>query len=104
MLISLLMILTIVAIGTGLTTWMSDRLRFEERLAIGAVAGVLAVSVTNLLAFVAIGMGWGSLSVGLLLPGSAAVLGARYRLVRSVIALSRRSSSHDWYQNLNTVF
>jgi hypothetical protein len=77
MLISLLVILTIVAIGTGLTTWMSDRLRFEERLAIGTVAGVLAVSVTNLLAFIAIGMGWGSLALGLLLPGAAALLGAQ---------------------------
>ena len=77
MLLSLAVLVVIVLIGTGLTTWMSDHLRFEERLAIGAAAGALVVSVVALMAFVAIGMGWGSLAIGLAFPGIAAMLGAR---------------------------
>lgn len=77
MMISLVLMLGIVAIGVGLTTWMSDQLRLEERLAIGAVSGALAVSTTTLLAFMVMGMGWGSLGLGLAVPAAAAALGAR---------------------------
>jgi hypothetical protein len=77
MLLSLAVIVLIVLIGTGLTTWMSGRLRFEERVAIGAAAGALVVSVISLVAFVAIGMSWGSLAIGLAVPGIAALVGVR---------------------------
>jgi hypothetical protein len=75
MLLSLVLVLLIVLIGMGLTTWMSDRLRFEERLAVGAVAGAVVVSIVALTAFAAIGMGWASLAIGLAVPGAAAVIG-----------------------------
>ncbi|MEO7398813.1 MAG: hypothetical protein ABIW84_09635 [Ilumatobacteraceae bacterium] len=75
MLLSLLVALAIGIIGFGLTAWMSDRLRFEERIAIGVVVGVLATSVTTFLAFELVGMGWSSLLVGLVLPGGAATIG-----------------------------
>ncbi len=77
--LSLAVAALIALIGTGLTSWMSDHLRFEERLAIGAVAGALVVSVVALLAFMVMGMGWASLAIGLGVPGSAALLGVRRR-------------------------
>ena len=77
MVLSLAVIVLIVLIGTGLTSWMSGHLRFEERLAIGAVAGALVVSVVALLAFAVIGMDWGSVAIGLVVPGVAALVGVR---------------------------
>ena len=59
MLSSSILVVAIVVIGVGLTTWMTDRLRFEERVAIGAVGGALVTSTTTLIAFTAVGMGWG---------------------------------------------
>jgi len=81
MLLSLLVIVAIVLIGIGLTTWMSDRLRFEERVFIGVAAGSLAVCVTALVTFTLIGMGWGSLGAGLVVPSIAALVGMRHRRV-----------------------
>jgi len=75
MVASLVLVVLIVAIGIGLTTLMSPRLRFEERLAIGAVAGSLAVSMTSLAAFTAIGMGRPALVIGLAVPGMASGYG-----------------------------
>ena len=77
MLSSSILALTIVLIGTGLTTWMSDRLRFEERIAIGTVAGALVTSITTLIAFMLIGMGWWAVGLGLAVPGTAAIIGIR---------------------------
>ncbi len=79
MFLSLAIVVLIVLIGTGLTSWMSDHLRFEERMAIGAAAGALVVSVVALVAFMVIGMGWGSVAIGLAVPGVAAVVGVRRR-------------------------
>ena len=71
MVMSLCLAAIIAAIGYGLTAWVADRLRFEERLAIGVVVGVLAVSVTSFVAFELIGMGSGAVTIG--------IIGARRR-------------------------
>ncbi|MEO6122976.1 MAG: hypothetical protein ABIR32_04645 [Ilumatobacteraceae bacterium] len=75
MLLSLVVVVFIAASGFGLTTWMSGRLRFEERLAIGVITGVFATSVTTFLVFEVLGMGWGTLGLGLGLPAIAALTG-----------------------------
>ncbi len=67
----------IAAIGYGLSVWIAPRLRFEERVAIGVVLGVLAVSVTSFGAFVLIGMGRGAVAIGLAVPGVAAAVAVR---------------------------
>lgn len=77
MLLSAVVAICMVGIGIALTTWCSDRLRFEERIAGGVVLGVLAVTCTTFLAFELIGMGWPALSIGLLVPAAPAVAGAR---------------------------
>ncbi len=80
---SLLLAAVIAVIGYGLTAWMSDRLRFEERIAIGVVVGALAVSLTAFGAFEVLGMGWDTIALGLGVPGIAAfgaVRRERYRL------------------------
>ncbi len=89
MLSSSILVVAIVVIGVGLTTWMTDRLRFEERVAIGAVGGALVTSTTTLIAFTAVGMGWGALGIGLALPGVAAGVGIR----RSAEQLGREGRS-----------
>ncbi len=67
----------IAAIGYGLSAWVARRLRFEERVAIGVVLGVLAVSVTSFGAFELFGMGSGTLAIGLAVPGAAAGVAVR---------------------------
>ena len=69
-------------IGLGLTTWMADRLRFEERVAIGIVVGVVAVNVVTFLVFLAVGMGWPALLLGLAVPGCPAAVGGFRRRSR----------------------
>lgn len=83
MLLSLVVVVCIAASGFGLTTWMSDRLRFEERFAIGVAAGAMVTSVTTFLAFELVGMGWGALGIGVGLPGVAGAIGVhRHRWVQ----------------------
>jgi hypothetical protein len=79
MVFSLCVAAVIVVIGFGLTVWMSDRLRFEERVAAGVVVGVMAVSVTTFLVFELIGMGRDTLLVGMVVPGMASIAGMRRR-------------------------
>lgn len=81
---SVVVAIAVVATGFGLTALMSPRLRFEERLAAGPVVGTLAVSAVALVAFLAFGMGWPALVLGLVVPG----LGASWGVVRSRHALS----------------
>ena len=84
MLPSLCLVIVIAVVGYGLTTWMDDRLRFEERVAIGVVAGVLAVGVTSFLVFELIGMSSATIAIGVAAPGAAAIAGirrSRHRLV-----------------------
>ena len=76
MVLSLCLAAIIAAIGYGLSAWIAPRLRFEERVAIGVVVGVLAVSVTSFGAFELIGMGRGAVAIGVAVPGVAAA-GAR---------------------------
>jgi hypothetical protein len=90
---SLCLALVIAAVGYGLTAWMADRLRFEERLAIGVVVGVLAVSITSFLAFELLGMGRVTVAIGVAVPGVAATAAVRRNqrrlLDEAVIAWSR---------------
>jgi hypothetical protein len=82
MVTSLLLVAVIALVGFGLTVWMSDRLRFEERIAGGVVVGALAVSVVAFVAFEALGMGWHTVALGVAVPGCpAAVAIARQRHV-----------------------
>ena len=85
---SLCLAAVISVVGFGLTTWLSDQLRFEERIAIGVVVGVLAVSLTTFLAFELRGMGRGTVLIGVVLPGVAAAIGVRRR--RRRLALDAR--------------
>jgi len=72
---ALALVVAIAAIGFGLTWWMADLLRFEERLAIGVVVGTVAVGITALVTFLVIGMGPVTLAVGLGVPAAAALTG-----------------------------
>lgn len=77
MLLSSILAVAIAFAGTGLTSWMSARLRFEERVAIGVIVGVLAFSVVTFVAFLVVGMGWPAVLTGVAIPGAAGVLGVR---------------------------
>jgi hypothetical protein len=93
MVVSLCLATVIVVVGYGLTAWMADRLRFEERVAMGVVVGVLAVSVTSFLAFELFGMGRGTVAIAVVVPGLAAGVAIRrdHQRLRgeAVIAWSR---------------
>lgn len=93
MLVSLIVAGLMAVIGVGLTTWMADRLRFEERVAIGVVVGVVAVDVVTFVAFELLGMGWPALLIGLAVPAVPAAFGVRRgreRLRREVAWAGRR--------------
>jgi hypothetical protein len=77
MVLSLCLAAVIATVGYGLTALMADRLRFEERVAIGVVLGVLAVSVTSFGAFEMLGMGRGAVAIGIAVPGIAACIAVR---------------------------
>ncbi len=62
-------------IGFGLTTWLGIRLRFEERLFIGVVSGLVAFGGASFVIFLLVGMGWISVAAGVTLPGIPATLG-----------------------------
>src|SRR5262245_31872370 len=74
---SLVVVIVISASGFGLTGWLSDRLRFEERVAVGIVVGALAISAVTFLAFEVMGMGWPALLTGLVVIAAGGVTGAR---------------------------
>ena len=50
-------LIVVVVAGYGMTAWFALRLRFEERIAVGAVVGVVAVAVVTFLMFEIVGMG-----------------------------------------------
>lgn len=87
---SVIAIVAMVAGGTGLTYWMSDRLRFEERIVIGTVAGAVSTSVVGFAAFELWGMRLLTLLVGLAAPvgGGAAGWWCRRRLARDDMLLA----------------
>lgn len=68
MMASSAVLIVIVVVGFGLTTWFAPRLRLEERIAVGAVVGVVTVAVATLLMFEMVGMGWVALGTGLAVP------------------------------------
>ena len=92
MLVSLLFVAMIVATGYGLTYSAGVRLRFEERMAIGTVAGVFAVSVVTFVAFEMFGMGWPAIGVGLGVPLVAAtwIVRGQPALVRADVRSAAR--------------
>ena len=100
MLLSLVFTATIVVTGFGLTYCTGVRLRLEERLAIGTVTGVFAVSVVTFLAFELFGMGGPAIALGLGLPFLAAAWFVRSRIVllcadaRSTARRLRLPSAH----------
>ena len=75
-------LIVIVAVGYGLTASFATRLRFEERLALGAVVGVVAVDVVTFSMFELVGMGWAALGTGLAVPSIVAVAAAHRRRAR----------------------
>ncbi len=96
-------LIVIVIAGFGLTTWFAPRLRFEERIAIGAVVGVVTVAVVTLVMFKIVGMNWVALGTGLAGPSLAAAggiyrhgarLGAEFRwALRRLRRPARRAGS-----------
>lgn len=82
MLASAVLVGLIGLIGFGLTTWMAERVRLEERIALGLVVGPVAVSAVALPVFLAIGMSWATLACALLVNGVAASAGVRRRAGR----------------------
>ncbi len=75
MLVSAACLLAIATSGTGLTWWISDRLRLEERIAVGAIVGAFSVAAVSFVAFELVGMGWGSLGTGIAVPAIAGIAG-----------------------------
>lgn len=75
MFVSGIVLLVITGAGTGMTWWMSSRLRIEERIAIGAVVGSFAVAIVSFATFRLAGMGWVTLGVGLAVPLAAGTAG-----------------------------
>ena len=69
-------------IGFGLTPWMAERVRLEERIALGLVVGPVAVSAAALPVFLAIGMSWVTLTLAVVATGVPALAGARRRSER----------------------
>lgn len=72
---SLLLVAVVVAAGVGLTYWLPVRLRFEERLAVGAVLGIVAFCAVSFAMFEAAGMGWATVLVGVGVPLAAGAAG-----------------------------
>ena len=68
MLLSAIVVMTIATGGFGLTSSMSARLRFEERVAIGIVVGAIVTSIVSFVAFLVIGMGSATLLIGVGVP------------------------------------
>ncbi len=91
MLLSLLFAAAIVAIGCGLTYGAGVRLRFEERLAIGTVVGVFAVSFLTFVGFEVFGMGWAAIATGL--AGTSAMAALAVRGQRSLLRADVRSAA-----------
>ncbi|MDO8362912.1 MAG: hypothetical protein Q7V88_08440 [Actinomycetota bacterium] len=92
-----LLLLVIVAAGVGLCYWLppSVRLRWEERLAVGAVLGIVAFCTTTFGMFLLAGMRWPTVLVGAGVPlvaGAAGWYRARQRAqseARSALARLR---------------
>lgn len=72
-----LLAVTMVVIGVGLSSFGGVPLRGEERLAIGAIVGVVAVGVCSFAAFLVAGMSPLTVAGGIALPGAGALLGLR---------------------------
>lgn len=75
MLASTGLIVLVTALGTGLTFFAAPRLRLEERLAIGVVVGVIAVSAAAFVGFQLFGMGWAALATAAVAGGPVAAAG-----------------------------
>ena len=85
--------LLIAALGAALTLWADVPLRFEERIPIGMLVGLVAVATGSLLGFQAFGMGWAALACGLGPTGAAGVLALLRRgdvLVDEAVSAGRR--------------
>lgn len=101
MLISISCLMVMVAAGTGTTWWMSDRLRLEERLAVGAVVGAFTLSAISFAVFLVAGMGWLALGAGLVVPsivGAAGIVRHRAKAREEVVA-ARRRVRRPWRQS-----
>lgn len=72
-------LLAILAIGVGLTSWLPLDLRFEERLAIGGVVGMVSVGLASFVGFQLSGMHASTLAFGLIVAGSPAASGWWFR-------------------------
>ncbi len=80
--------------GIGLSLWTGLALRFEERVAIGVVMGVLAVSAVTLVTFLVIGMGVATLAIGVGLP--LALAARAWRRAPGVV----RGEARSWWTRL----
>ena len=77
MLLSSLLAALVAASGFGLTYWVPVRLRVEERVAVGAVMGVLAFCAATLAMFMVVGMNWATAVVGVAVPWVWSIAGLR---------------------------
>ena len=90
---SLLLVLVLVASGTGLTYALGVRLRPEERIAVGVVFGAVLFCGLSFAVFVLAGMGWPAVVVGAVVPlagAAAAVRRAWPHVCRDAAAVVRR--------------
>lgn len=81
-------LVVIVAIGVGLTAWIPLALRFEERLVVGGVVGMLAVGLVSLAGFELAGMQVATLLFALAIVGSPAASGVWFRRDRLAAEMS----------------
>ena len=89
---SVLLVVLIVTIGTLLTLFADVPLRLEERIGVGTVTGVLAVSAASFVGFELFGMSWAALGIGLAVPGAVDAIAPRRRpgVLGAELASARR--------------
>jgi len=75
MLGSLVLLSAVVAAGVGLTYWLPVRLRWEERVAAGAVVGIVSFCAVAFAMFELAGMGWATVLVGAGAPAGGGAWG-----------------------------
>jgi hypothetical protein len=89
MVLSALVIVLVVLVGTGLTLWAGVPLRLEERVAIGAVVGSVAFSAAGFVVFELVGMGPPVVLAGVAVPAAGGAAG--WHRHRGVLAGEARS-------------
>jgi hypothetical protein len=74
-----LLMVAMAVCGVGASLWIDLTLRFEERLVVGVMAGVVLVTATSFGYFLLAGMGTGTVVFAVLVPGCVAITGFAQR-------------------------